>query len=135
MNTIHKVAAVVIQDNGFLMVRKHGKDIWTSLGGHVEEGETEEAALLREIKEELDCEGVIDRKLGDYRAKAIFDDDAEVLLSTYLVALHGEPKISDAELAEFKFLPKDYEEKGYKLPDSITEHVIPACVDAGLLDW
>ena len=56
MNVIHKIAAVVIKDNGFLMVRKAGKDIWTSLGGKPEPGETEEIALMREIKEEVSCE-------------------------------------------------------------------------------
>ncbi len=34
------------------MVRKVGKDIWTSLGGRPEGNETEEETLLREIKEE-----------------------------------------------------------------------------------
>lgn len=134
MRTIHKVAAVVIQDNAFLMVRKVGKGVWTSLGGHIEAGETEEEALLRETEEELDCQGTIIRKLGDFRAPAAFDA-AEVLLSTYLMTLEGEPKVSDPELEEFRFLSKDEVEKNVKLPDSITEHVIPYCIKAGLLNW
>lgn len=134
MNTIHKVAAVVIQDDKFLMVRKVGKDVWTSLGGHIEAGETEEQALIRETKEELDCEGSIVRKLGDFSAKAVFDD-AELLLSVYLMTITGSPKISDPELDEFRFIGKDYTSERIKLPDSIVAHVLPYCIQAGLLTW
>ncbi len=134
MNAIHKVAAVVIAEDKFLMVRKVGKDIWTSLGGHIESGETEEQALIREIKEELDCDAVIKSKLGDFKAKAVFDD-ATLVLSTYFVSLVGSPKISDPELEEFKFISSDYKSLGIKLPDSIEEGVIPYCIENHLLDW
>src|SRR5580704_9080859 len=99
MNTIHKIAAVVISDNQFFMVRKVGTDIWTSLGGHMEAGETEEACLLREIQEEIHCKARIVRKLGDFEAKAAHDD-AMVNLSTYLVELLGEIHLDDPELEE-----------------------------------
>jgi 8-oxo-dGTP diphosphatase len=131
---IHKVAAMVIKDNAFLMVRKVGKDVWTNLGGHIEDGETEEQALIRETKEELDCEGTIIRKLGDFRAKAAFDD-AELVLSTYLMTLNGELKISDPELEKFRFIGKHYKEEGIQLPDSIESHVLPYCIKEGLLNW
>lgn len=134
MKLIHKVAAVVIEDDKFLMVRKNGKDIWTSLGGHIEEGETEEEALLREIEEELNCKGYILRKLGDFEARAAHDD-AIVRLSTYLVKLEGNPKINDPELAEFRFLPENYASQGIKLPESIVDGVLPYCIKEGLLAW
>jgi 8-oxo-dGTP diphosphatase len=134
VRVIHKIAAVVIQDDKFLMVRKHGKDVWTSLGGKPEAGESEEQALLREIREEVGCGARVLRKLGDFEAKAVFDD-ALVRLSTYLVELEGEPLIQDPELEEFRFLSKDYREKGIKLPPSIEEQVIPYCIKEGLLAW
>jgi 8-oxo-dGTP diphosphatase len=134
LKVIHKIAAVVIRNNEFLMVRKHGKDVWTSLGGKPEEGESEEQALLREVREEVGCEPEVVRKLGDFEAKAVFDD-ALVRLSAYLVRLKGEPVLQDPELEEFRFLPKDYKAQGIKLPPSIEEQVIPHCVREGLLDW
>jgi 8-oxo-dGTP diphosphatase len=134
MNEIRKVAAVVIRDNSFFMVRKKGKDVWTSLGGHIEEGETEEEALLREINEEVHCDATIVRKLGDFRAKAAHDD-AIVMLYAYLVELDGAPRLDDPELEECAFIPSDYEKLGVKLPPSITEQIIPFCKRAGLLDW
>ncbi len=135
MKTIHKIAAVVIENNEFLMVRKTGKDIWTSLGGKPEGNETEEEALLREIKEEFNCDATIVRKLGDFSAKAVFDD-ATVVLSTYLTELHGEIDLSgDPELEEYRFIPASYKEEGIKLPSSIEEQIIPFCIQEGLLEW
>jgi len=131
---IHKIAAIVVEDNKFLMVRKVGKDIWTDLGGKPEPGETEEETLVREIKEELNCGTKIIRKLGDVTAKAIFDD-ATLLLSTYLVELIGVPEISDPELEEFAFIGADYEKKRIKLPPSVIDGVIPLCQKEKLLNW
>ena len=134
MRTIHKIAAVVIKDNKFLMVRKEGKDIWTSLGGRIEENETEKQCLLREIKEEANCSAKILRKLGDFSAKAVFDD-AMVHLSTYLVELDGKIDCIDSELAEIKFIDKNFKEQNIKPSPTIVEQMIPLCIKEGLLDW
>ena len=134
MKVIHKIAAMVIKDNSFLMVRKKGKDIWTNLGGKPEGDETEEQALVREIKEELDCDAKVIRKLGDFESKAAFDD-AIVKLSTYLVELIGEPRVIDEELEVFDYIKKDYKSQGIKLPASIEEKILPFCIEQKLLDW
>lgn len=134
MKIIHKIAAVVIQDNKFLLVRKNKSEIWTSLGGHPEEGETEEEALIREIKEEMGCEARLEKKLGDFEAKA-GEDDAIVRLSTYLVTLEGPIIFEDPELAEYRFFDKDFIKQGIKIPDSIKNGVLPYCLENKLLDW
>lgn len=134
MKIIHKIAAVVIEDNKFLMVHKKNSKFWTSLGGHPEEGETEEQALLREIKEEMGCDAVIERKLGYFEAKA-GEDDAMVRLSTYLVTLTGPIIFEDPELDDYKFIGKNYEEEGIRFPDSMKNQVIPYLVKNGLLNW
>ena len=66
MKTIKVVAAIIIDENKvFATQRGYGayKGWWEFPGGKVEEGETPEAALIREIKEELDTEIVVGRKL------------------------------------------------------------------------
>lgn len=133
-NTIHKVVAFVIQDNTFLVVRKVDKDIWTNLGGKPEEGETEEAALIREIKEELGCDSVVQKKIKDFVSKAAFDN-SNVRLSAYAVELKGIPVISDPELAEYCFIGNDYKSHSIKLAPSIEEQMIPFCIKEGLLNW
>jgi 8-oxo-dGTP diphosphatase len=94
MKVIQKIAAIVIKDDRFLLVRKKGKDIWTSLGGKPERGETEEQTLIRETKEELNCGIKIIRRLIEVTDKAVFDD-AQVHLTFYLAELEGKPEIID----------------------------------------
>jgi 8-oxo-dGTP diphosphatase len=129
------MAAIVIKDDKFFLVRKKGKDIWTSLGGRIEEGETEEQCLLREIKEEVNCGAKIIKKLGDFEDKAIFDPGSMVRLSTYLVELEGEIDLIDPELEECGFIDKEYSTKGFKLPPSLRTQIIPFCIKEGLLKW
>lgn len=134
MTTIRKIGAIVIRDNTFLVVRKKGKDIWTSLGGKPEGDETEEETLVRETKEELDCEIKIIRKLINVTDKAVFDD-AQVYLSFYLAELEGELRIIDNELEEFRFISQDYKKNGIKLPPSLENQLIPFCIKEGFLKW
>ena len=59
MKTVRVVAAVIRKDDKiFATQRGYGefKDGWEFPGGKIEEGETPEQALTREIKEELDTE-------------------------------------------------------------------------------
>jgi len=134
MKEIHKVIAIVIQDDKLFMVRKKGKDIWTGLGGKPEGNETEEQTLVREIQEEIHCDSKVLKKLGDFKAPAVFDD-AIVKLSAYVVKLIGDIKLDDPELAEGKFIPKNYKELGIKLPISIEGQIIPWLIKNKYLDW
>ncbi|MFA5763864.1 MAG: NUDIX domain-containing protein [archaeon] len=134
MGEIHKSAAMFFKDNTFLMVRKKGKTFWTSLGGRIEKGETQEEALLREIKEEVNCDAKIISKMGDFKDKAIFDD-AMLKLSLFHVELIGTPEIIDNELEEFTFIDKNFKEKGIKLTDVIINEVIPYCIKNNYLKW
>ena len=63
MKTIRVVAAIIKKDNNiFATQRGYGnyKDWWEFPGGKIESGESPEAALVREIKEELDTEIQVD---------------------------------------------------------------------------
>ena len=66
MKTINVVAAIIIKNNKvFATQRGYGdfKDGWEFPGGKVEEGESPEEALVREIKEELDADIRVGRLL------------------------------------------------------------------------
>lgn len=64
-----KVAQIIFENERgeFLLYLRDGKpgipfpDHWDLIGGHIEEGETPEEALIREVKEEIDFD------LKDYR--------------------------------------------------------------------
>ena len=66
--SINVVAAVICEDKKFLIAQR-GKTkeyglLWKFPGGKVEEGETLEEALLREIKEEIDVKIFIEKKIN-----------------------------------------------------------------------
>ena len=66
MKNIHVSAAIIMKDNKiFATQRGYGefKDWWEFPGGKIEEGETPEECLKREIKEELKADINIDKYL------------------------------------------------------------------------
>lgn len=66
MKTVRVVAAIIIDDGKvFATQRGYGefKDGWEFPGGKIDAGETPEEALIREIKEELDTEIVVNELL------------------------------------------------------------------------
>lgn len=66
MKNIHVSAAIIMKDNKiFVTQRGYGefKDWWEFPGGKIEEGETPEECLKREIKEELEADINIDKYL------------------------------------------------------------------------
>jgi 8-oxo-dGTP diphosphatase len=112
------VVAAVIEENGaFLVTRRqkgvHLAGLWEFPGGKIAEGETHQAALAREIREELDA----DIDVGDL----VFEithayDDRTVALYFYRCALRGAPRpllgqemrwVPRAGLATLGFPPAD----------------------------
>ncbi|KYH28105.1 MULTISPECIES: 8-oxo-dGTP diphosphatase MutT [Clostridium] len=72
MKNIEVVAAIMKHDNKiFITRRSYGefKDMWEFPGGKIEDGETQEEALIREIKEELE----LDIKISKYLTTIDYD--------------------------------------------------------------
>lgn len=64
------VAAVIINEENKILITKRNlkKDqggLWEFPGGKIEAGETEQEALKREIKEELDIEIEVEKRIGN----------------------------------------------------------------------
>lgn len=119
MKTVKVVAAVIRDgDRIFATARGYGefKSQWEFPGGKIEEGETPQQALVREVKEELDTEiavcDLIDTIEYDYPTFHLSMDCywAEILT--------GELVLKEAEAA--KWLTKDTLDSVRWLPADIT---------------
>lgn len=95
------VAALAAKEGRLLIAQRpmgrHMGGKWEFPGGKLEKGETPEAALRRELKEELG----VDADIGPIRAAIPYSyPEKDVLLLFYSARLMGEPKpIDEAALA------------------------------------
>lgn len=97
-----EVVAAVIRDGDRILATERGygpwKDWWEFPGGKMEAGESPEQALVREIREELDAEIVIDSFLHtvewDY-------PDFHLTMHCYMCTLNGEAHFLEHEAARW----------------------------------
>jgi 8-oxo-dGTP diphosphatase len=89
------VGAAVIRDGRVLASRRTGPPhlagMWEFAGGKVEDGESDVAALVRELREELGCEAEIGDRIGP---DLLIGETA--VMRVYLATLtRGEPQLRD----------------------------------------
>jgi 8-oxo-dGTP diphosphatase len=97
MKTVLVVAAALVDDEGRVLIaqRPEGKQLagmWEFPGGKVEPGETPEAALIRELEEEL---GIVVKKacLAPFVFASHTYEDFHLLMPLYLIRRwDGEPE-------------------------------------------
>lgn len=101
VKVIYKVALAIFKDKKMLQVRtKKQTEVFYTLGGKIEKGESDIECIKREVKEELGCE--IDEKSLKYLTT--FEDVAHgkpgmLNIKMYKGSLKGEPKPS-SEIVE-----------------------------------
>jgi ADP-ribose pyrophosphatase YjhB (NUDIX family) len=105
------VAGVVISDDGrWLVVKKrYGglKGNWSLPAGFVDEGETADQAVLREVKEETGVECTITGLLG-LRTGVIRESISDNMLVFLLAPLPGQRvTVEESELYDAKFMTSD----------------------------
>ena len=105
---IEVVAAIIKKgDTRLATQRGYGdlKDGWEFPGGKIEPGEAYDAALIREIKEELDVDIVVNEHVItiDYKGYEKFD----LTMHCYLCSLANDSNITLVEHEAAKWLSKD----------------------------
>jgi 8-oxo-dGTP diphosphatase len=107
------VAAAIFNEKGEVLLQKR-KDVnrWCIISGHVEFGETVEAAILREIEEEINQKASIVRFIGVYSSPEsqtyFYSDKTVQYVTSYFEArlLGNIPHdFSNDETQELKFFP------------------------------
>lgn len=111
--TIDKLAWITLNQRRFLAVRSYGKELFYLPGGKREKAETDQQALIREIKEELsvNLEPSSLRPAGVFRAQA--DGKAEgvdVQLTCYWATAVNQLPHASAEIEELAWLNSDSRE-------------------------
>ena len=114
------VAAIIRRDDLILITKRpdnvHLAGLWEFPGGKVESGESLEAALHREIREELGVEITVDREF--FSVAHEYPDKSVHLHFFDCTILRGEPQplevadlrwVKTGELVDFEFPPADVE--------------------------
>ncbi len=99
-NPVPVVAALVLLKNRYIIARNSAwpKDIFSLITGYLEEGESPQEAVIREVSEELGLKGHIKRQIGNY----VFKEKNQVVLCYEVEALGD--IVTNHELSEIKKL-------------------------------
>lgn len=120
-NYIDKLAYIYLKDGKILITLSHGKDTWYIPGGKREAGESDQAALIREVKEELNVHLLPDtiNHYGTFEAPAHGKPEGTMVRMTcYTADFSGEPTAT-SEIAKVEFFT--YDQKGLASP---VDHLI-----------
>jgi 8-oxo-dGTP diphosphatase len=130
---IRIVAAVILDDSGrTLLVRKRGTAAFMQPGGKPARGETDLAALERELFEELGCgvDPASCRALGRFRAPAANEPGMTVEAQLFAARLSGEIKL-DGEIEEAVWIDPEIE-PSVRLAPLTRRHALPLACDLKL---
>jgi 8-oxo-dGTP diphosphatase len=121
-----KVAAAVWTGDGqLLVVRKRGADVYILPGGKPAAGETDLAALTRELQEELACTPIPGTVswVGEFTDVSADDSRHEIVIRLYTVELEGSLTPS-SEIVEYLWLnPSSH--SSVPLAPSIRRKILP----------
>lgn len=125
MQVIEIAAAIIVRKGAMLVVRKQGSRYFMQPGGKLEPGEAPEAALCRELAEELAITLSPEAlsPLGRHSEIAANEADSRVVAHLFLARTDADPRIG-AEIAEMAWLDLAGEPALTLAPLS-AHHVVP----------
>jgi 8-oxo-dGTP diphosphatase len=102
------ISDVIIVDNGKALLVQQRKQsafgLWGLPGGHVEEGETPEQAVLREVQEEL---GLVLTDVNLLETYTLNASEGELEMRTYVGSINGGVALNDDELMAYGWFSLD----------------------------
>lgn len=124
MLTKTKIKSIIIVDSKLLMLKGKGyNELWFP-GGTIEEGESEEKCLRRELREEIGVELVSMEYFGEYSGKSPYHEYISNN-KVYITEIKGEIKPS-REIEDYVWLTAvDFHNKKYPMISINEEEIIP----------
>ncbi len=115
-NYIDKLAFIELKDRRILETRSYGKDTWYIPGGKRDENETDEQALVREVKEELQVDLIPDaiKHYGTFEAQAHGKAEGMVVRMTCYTAKYEGTLSPSAEVEKMDWF--DYSKRAMVSP-------------------
>lgn len=130
METVTRIAGIIIRDNELLMVlgKKH-KELWTP-GGRIEPGESDEVCLRRELKEEIEAELLSCKFFKEYTNPSFYHPERTTIERVYIAEIVGKLK-PDTEIAELVWITKeDFAKQKYPMITNDREKMIPDLISS-----
>lgn len=130
MKSIYKAGALIIKNKKLLVVREKGEDFFINPGGKIEENETPEETLKRELKEEL---GIDANKISFFDTIKYDFPDMLFKMETYFVEVDEEITLN-SEIEEFKWINSYFKNEGIEIAEDIEKQQIPRLIKMGLIE-
>jgi ADP-ribose pyrophosphatase YjhB (NUDIX family) len=123
-----RAGALVIRDRKLLLISEKNQNFFWTPGGGLETGEDYKAALVRELKEELDAELASATLFFEF-----VDNDADEEVRYFLVTLTSDPTPTDSATKLLHYTKRDYERNEIPISKRIYALVYPQLIAKGLV--
>ena len=132
---IHKAGGILIKDRKFLVGRSKGKTYFVAPGGKLELGEISEQALIRELKEELTIEIVLQdlEKFGTFYALAAEQENKYLQMDVFLVSQWSGDIQPSGEIEEIMWIDSSVPDET-QLGSIFRHEVLPRLKQDDLID-
>ena len=140
MKKTKKVVGIAFIENGKLLivksVRSSKSNIWTLIGGGVENDESEVEAAIREVKEEFHNGFEINEEnlkpVFCFKESAASDPELDIIMTIFLCSKKIDRAFfTNQEILEYHFYKVG--EIKYNLSSAIRDHFLPYAISEGLL--
>jgi mutator protein MutT len=124
----YTITTAVIRNNGEYLIakraatKKFAPNQWEFISGFIDDGETAEETILREVKEELNVEGKIISSSSPFD---IIDDEGKWIIIPFLV---------EVDTRDVKINPEDHSEIKWVVADELEKYsdLIPFLENGGI---